>query len=88
MNKIYESETMIVHDDREFITPEEAFDILWDGKSIMICDHANYSAEEEHEIFSQPYSICISDIAAPSGTDKEKFKEIVFEFLRGYELSR
>ena len=31
MKKVYESPTMVVHDDREPLTAEQAFDILWSG---------------------------------------------------------
>ncbi|MHB1108572.1 MAG: hypothetical protein ACYCZ2_19620 [Lutibacter sp.] len=91
MNKVYESKTMVVHDDRDFITPEEAFDILWNGKSIRICDPPDFSAENECDIYSQDYPIWITDIGAPGTWEKlsiDKCKEKVFEYLKGYELSR
>lgn len=91
MNKIYESATRIVHDDREFITPEQAFDILWNGKSILVCEPPDYGAENEWQIFSMPYPVWINDVATPGTLDRltdEKRREIVFEYLRGYELSR
>jgi len=91
MNKVYESDNMIVHDDREIITIEQAFDILWDGKSIRICCPPNFSAENECDIYDADYPIWITDIGAPGTWEKlskDKCHEIVYEYLRGYELYR
>ncbi len=39
MNKVYESDTMVVHDDREPLTPEQAFDILWKVELFVFVIH-------------------------------------------------
>jgi len=45
MNKVYESDTMVVHDDREPLSVEEAFEILWKGEAVRICYPPDFSAE-------------------------------------------
>ncbi len=90
MNKVFESDTMVVHDDRDFITPEEAFDILWVGKSIRICDPPDFDANNEYDIYSHPFPLFITDIGEPGTWEKLSMvecKEKVFEYLKGYELS-
>lgn len=95
MNKVYESDNMEVHDDREFITPEEAFEILYhQGKSIMIGDPPNFSAENEFDIYTHPWPVYFTDCISldtlqniNKKTD-EQLKAEVLEYLRSYELSR
>lgn len=91
MNEVYKSDTMIVHDDREVITKEQAYDILWSGKAIRICYPPDFSAENECDIYDQDYPIFITDIGAPGSWEKlskDKCREVVYEYLRGYELYR
>lgn len=92
MNKIYESDKMVVHDDREPITIDQAIDILWNGKSIIMEYPPDYSAENECDIFdSNPQIIFINDIGAPGTWEKmsktDCFKKIE-DYLRGHDLYR
>ncbi len=94
MNKVFESKTMVVHDDREFITPEQAFDILWTGKEIMICDFPDFSAEWEGDIYKHPFRVYLKDVLSEETwqnfktISKEKIKQEVFEYLMSYEISK
>lgn len=94
MNKVYESDTMVVHDDREPITLEQAFDILWEGKSIRICFPPDYTAENESDIFDDDYPIFLSEILnleMYQNINKYKdtqIKDAVYQYLHGYELYR
>lgn len=91
MNKIYESQTMVVHDDREPLTAEKAFELLWDGKHIRVNDPPNFSAENEGDIYGQEFIIDITDIISREDLEKqskEKSEKQVYEFLRGYEIYR
>jgi hypothetical protein len=91
MNKIYESPTMVVHDDREPLTAEQAFDILWGGHSVRINYPPDFSAENECDIYDNDYHVIITDII---GIDeigkqsKDKSEKQVHEYLRGYEIYR
>ena len=91
MNKIYESKTMVVHDDREPLTAEKAFELLWDGKNIRVNDPPDFSAENESEIYGREFGIDITDIISREELEKqskEKSEKQVYEFLRGYEIYR
>ena len=91
MNKVYESDTMVVHDDREPITMEQAFDLLWNGKTICISDPPDFTAENECDIFGREFFIDITDVIDRNEIEKqskEKSEKDVYEFLRGYELYR
>lgn len=91
MNKVYESDTMVVHDDRDFITPEVAFDILWAGKSIMMCDPPDFTADNECDIFSQDFPVWITDIGEPGTWEKmtmDDARKKVYEYVKGYELTK
>ncbi len=91
MNKVYSSKNMEVHDDREFITADEAFNLLWNGKSISICDPPNYAAENEFEIYSHPFTLCLTDITIDRPWEVMSLagaKRTVLQYLEGYELSK
>lgn len=96
MNEVFNNGTLIVHDDRDFITPEEAFDVLWNGKSIQICDPPDYGAENDHEIFSAPYFVYLQDVLSletwealkNQKTSEDKVRTEVYEYLRGYEIAK
>ena len=34
MNKVFKSPTVVIHDDREPLTIDQAFELLWDGKTV------------------------------------------------------
>ncbi|MDB5280691.1 MAG: hypothetical protein JWR61_5646 [Ferruginibacter sp.] len=91
MNKVYESATMVVHDDRESLTPEQAFDILWDGKAVRICYPPDFLAESEYDIFDADYPIFMTDIISHDdlgNQSKEQSEKQVNDYLRGYEIYR
>ncbi len=91
MNLVYESSTMVVHDDREAITEEQAFDILWAGKPIRICYPPDFSAENECDIYDEDYPIFITEIGTPGTWEKipmQECKDKVYEYLSGFELYR
>lgn len=91
MNKVYESPTMVVHDDREPITAAQAVELLWEGKSVLICYPPDYSAEEESDIFDRDYPIYINDILSWEEAEKqsrEKSEKAIYDYLRGYEIYR
>jgi hypothetical protein len=91
MNKIYESQTMVVHDDREPLTAEKAFELLWDGKLIRVNDPPDFSAENESDIYGLEFIIDITDIISREDLEKqskEKSEKQIYEFLRGYEIYR
>ncbi len=91
MNEVYKSDTMVVHDDREPITVDKAIDILWSGKSILVCDPPDFSAENECDIYSADWPVWINDIGAPGTWEKmskvDCWKKIE-DYLKGYELYR
>lgn len=85
MNKVYESDTMVIHDDRKPLTIDQAFDLLWAGKVIRINDIPDYTEENE----GREFMIDITDIISPDllGTQsKEESKKQVEEYLREYEI--
>ena len=87
MNKIYESPTMVVHDDREPLTTEQAIDLLWAGKAIRINDIPDFSEENE----GREFIIDITDILTRDileNQSKEKSKKQIEEYLRDYEIYR
>ena len=89
MNKVYESDTMVVHDDREPLTREQAFDILWDGHAVRICLPPDFTAEYEGDIYDADYPVFITDIISRDDLDKQlkdASEKMVFEYLRGYEI--
>ena len=91
MNKVFESNTMVVHDDREPITKEQAFDLLWDGKIICVSDPPNFSAENECDIFGREFFYSITDIILRDILEKQsklQSEKDTYEFLRGYDLFR
>ncbi len=83
MNEVYKSDTMTVHDDREFISAEDAFSILTAGGTIEICDPPNFTSEDEHEIHPMPWSITMNDIP----TEYRTWPAMI-EYFRSYELSK
>ena len=85
MNKVYESPTMVVHDDREPLTAEQAFDILWEGRAVRINYPPDFSAENECDIYDSDYPVYITDIIS-SKQSKDKSEKQVHEYLRGYEI--
>ena len=91
MNKIYESQTMVIHDDREPLTIDQAFEFLWDGKIIMVNDPPNFSEENESDIYGYEFLIDITDILSRDvleSQSKEKIEKKIREFLRYYEIYR
>jgi hypothetical protein len=91
MNKVYESPTMVVHDDREPLTPENAFDLLWDGKIIRVNDRPDFSAENECDIYGREFLIDITDILSRDvleSQSREKSEKEILEYLRCYEIYR
>jgi len=91
MNKVYESPTMVVHDDREPLTAKQAFDILFEGHSVSINYPPDFSAENEYDIYDSGYSIFITDVISAdelSKQSKDKSEKQVHEYLRGYEIYR
>jgi len=91
MNKIYESEKMVVHDDREPLTEEKAFELLWSGELIRVNDLPDFSAENEIDIFGPEFLIGITDIISRDVLEKQSKEESekqVYEYLRGYEIYR
>jgi hypothetical protein len=91
MNKIYESPTMVIHDDREPLTIDEALELLWDGKLIRVNDPPDFSAEDESDIYKGEFFIDITDILSRDvleSQSKEKSEKAIREFLRYYEIYR
>lgn len=89
MNKIYECQTMVVHDDREPLTSEQAFAILWEGRAVRINYPPDYSAQNECDIYDSDYPVFITDIISRDelgDQPKEKSEKQVHEYLRGYEI--
>ncbi len=87
MNKIYESPTMVIHDDREPLTTEQAIDLLWNGKTIRINDIPDFSEENE----GREFLIDITDILSRDileNQSKEKSKKQIEEYLGDYEIYR
>lgn len=79
---------MVVHDDRETLTAEEAFDILWEGRAVRINYPPDFSDENECDIYDADYPIFITDIISRDelGKSKDKSEKAVYEYLRGYEI--
>lgn len=89
MNEVYKSETMIVHDDRDPLTSEQAFTILWEGHAVRINYPPDFSAENECDIYDSDYPVFITDIISPDDLgkqSKDKSEKQVYEYLRGYEI--
>ena len=91
MSRIYKSKTLTMKDDREPITLEQAFDILWDGKSIRACYPPDYGSEEEDNIYDDGGILFITDIIFRDDFEKyseEECRKLIYDYLRGYELYR
>lgn len=91
MNKVYESPTMVVHDDREPLTIDQAFELLWAGKIVRVNDPPDFSAESESDIYRPEFLIDITDILSRDvieSQSKEKSEKAIHEFLRYYEIYR
>lgn len=91
MNKIYESPTMVIHDDSEPLTIDEALELLWDGKLIRVNDPPDFSAEDESGFCGGEFFIDITDILSKDvleSQSKEKSEKVIREFLRYYEIYR
>jgi len=91
MNKVYESPTMVVHDDREPITAAQAVDLLWEGKIIRVNNPPDFSAENESDIYGREFLIDITDILSRDvleSQSKEKSEKAIYDYLRGYEIYR
>lgn len=92
MNEVYKSDTMCVHDDREPITLDQAFDILMAGKSITVCDPPDFTAEHECDIYQPDFYMWLSDVLSPETMEKinartdDQIRNEMYENLRGYEL--
>lgn len=94
MNEVFNNGKMIIHDDREFISPDEACDILMNGKSIQVYDPPNYGAENDYDVYKMPFTVSLKDVLPEEMfqnlhkfTDEQIRKEIR-EYLRGYEISK
>lgn len=91
MNQVYQSPTMVVHDDREPITAEQAFELLWDFKYIRINDLPDFSAENECDIYGIEFSINMLDIIPAQllhNQPKDESRKQVHQYLIGYEIYR
>lgn len=80
---------MVVHDDREPLTPEQAFEILWDGHAVRICYPPDFSAENECDIYDSDYPIFITDILSIdqlSNQSKSESEKRIYEYLRAFEI--
>jgi hypothetical protein len=94
MNEIFNDGHMIIHDDREFITIDEACDLLMNGKSIGLCDHPDFGAENDYVVHSMPFYVYLKDVLCLETyqnlhkfTD-EKIKLEIIEYIRCYEISK
>lgn len=88
MNEVFKSPTTTVHDDREPLTFEQAFDILWSGQAIHISYPPDYGEEEEHMIFDQDVKISLIDTLESEKylVNKKEARSQAYDYLRGYEL--
>ncbi len=95
-NVIYQSENMTVVDDREFLGFAEAVEILLSGESISVCDFPDYGAENEWDIYSHPFRVCLREALSEdtllgwvSGClDDKVVKAELVGYLSGYEISK
>jgi hypothetical protein len=89
MNCIYKSETMVVHDDREFATIQQAIEKLKNGETVHICDPPDYGAEDEDQIFDSGFRVTISDFIEGDLTllSQDEINQMLFKYLQGYEIS-
>lgn len=93
MNVAFICDNLTVIDDREFITPSQAFEILYSGDSIQVCDPPDYGAENPYDVHSMPWAIRLRDVVSDntlknlSSFSREQIQSEVLENLRGYELS-
>lgn len=88
MNKVYESDTMVVHDDREPLSFSEAFDILINGGTVRICYPPDYSAEDEAMIFDEDYPVTLAGVVGIENMKSDNVKQLAYEYLRSYEIYR
>jgi len=91
MNKVYESPTTVVHDDRDALTIDQAFELLWNGFYIRVNDPPDFSAENESDIYGREFLIGITDILSRDvleSQQKEKIVRAIHDFLRSYEIYR
>lgn len=89
MNKVYESDTCVIHDDRDVLSVSEAINMLWAGQSIQICYPPDFSAENECDIYDSGCVININDIITAETCNQisqEEGTQIIESYLRGYEL--
>jgi hypothetical protein len=91
MNKVFESPTMVVHDDREPLSITQAIVVLWQGLPIRICFPPDFSAENGYDIYDDDYPIFITDIISADklAIQSSQNSELIIEaYLRGYEIYR
>ncbi len=89
MTRGYYSPTMVVYDDREPLTREQAFEILWEYQPVIMQGFPDWSAENEDEIFDCGFPILINDIIGKDEIGKytkEEVKKRVCEYLEGYQV--
>lgn len=83
MNEVFNTGKIIIHDDREFIQPHKAYELLQAGKSIQLCDPPDYSAENDYDVHKMPFTVTMNDIPKEYQTWPE-----IQACLCGYEISK
>lgn len=89
MKEVYKSKNITVHDDRELLTKEQAFDLLWNGKTLRISYPPDFGEEEEY-VFDAGHLIDITDILTREELEsqsKNDSQKSVYSYLIGYEIS-
>lgn len=84
MNKVYESDKVVIHDDREPLTFEQAFELLWAGLSVRVSYPIDYTDEEAYFDLSEQ-KVFLTDIVGAK-MPKQEAKKQAYEYLRGYEI--
>lgn len=90
MSRIYKNKNLTMKDDREPISLDQAYEILCDGKSIRACYPPDYGAEDDF-IYDDGQILFITDIIFRDDFEKyseEEFRELVYDYLRTFELYR
>lgn len=91
MNKLFESSKMLVHDDRETLSIDQAIELLWDGKTIRLNDRPDFSVGDDSDVYGPEFLIDITDILSREVLEiqsKEKSEKAIKEYLRNYEIYR
>jgi hypothetical protein len=90
MNKVFESNSMVVHDDRDFISSTDAINILLKGGAVTMSDPPDYSTESEAGICGASFTVTLNDIVDSATIERMSESDIrhaIYEHLRGYDLS-